>query len=39
MLIPHAAVEPPLRHLVARSLKINVAELLIDIALCERWSR
>ncbi len=38
MLVAHGAVEAALRHLVAGRLEMNVAELLIDVALRRRWA-
>ena len=35
VLVAHAAVEAALRHLVARGLEMNAAELLVDVALRE----
>ena len=39
VLIAHAAVEAALRHLVARGLEVNAAELLIDVALGDQRLR
>ena len=39
VLVAHAADEAALRHLVARGLEVNVAELLVDVALRDQRLR